>query len=158
MEIERKWLVEKSEIPYNLEKLEHLEIEQAYISFSPVIRIRSINNKRFILTTKSSAGTESFLSRNEAEIEISAEEYSLLMKKSDGRIISKTRYLFERDDKLLEEIDIFEGGLAGLCYLEIEFPDEETAIKFPSPEWTIKDVTADKKFTNGSLARNGMPY
>lgn len=158
MEIERKWLVEKSKIPYNLEKLVHSEIEQAYISFSPTVRIRSIDGKKFVLTIKSTAGASSYLSRNEAEIEISREEYDSLMKKAEGRIIRKTRYLFRREDKLLEEIDVFGGEFSGLCYLEIEFPDEESAIAFESPGWTEKDVTAEKGFSNGSLSRNGMPY
>ena len=157
MEIERKWLVEKSKIPYDFEKLEKFRIEQAYISFLPTIRIRSINNEKFVLTIKSRSGTDSFLSRKEAEIEISREEYNSLMKKASGRIIEKTRYLFRREDGLLEEIDVFEGEFSGLCYLEIEFESEEKAKDFPSPEWVEKDVTADKKFTNGSLARNGMP-
>lgn len=157
MEIERKWLAEKSKIPHDLEKLKKFRIEQAYISFSPTVRIRSIDNEKFVLTIKSRSGTDSFLSRKEAEIEISKEEYNSLMKKASGRIIEKTRYLFRREDGLLEEIDVFEGEFSGLCYLEIEFESEEKAENFPSPEWTEKDVTADKKFTNGSLARNGMP-
>lgn len=155
MEIERKWLVKKEKIPYDLEKLESEEIEQAYISFSPTIRVRKIDGRRFILTVKSK--TSSKLSREEYETDITKEDYNGLIKKSEGRVISKTRYLNRRADGLLEEIDIFHGEFDGLCYMEIEFGDEKAAEKFPSPEWVEKDVSDEKGYSNGDLAKYGMP-
>ena len=72
-------------------------------------------------------------------------------------MISKTRYINKRQDGLTEEIDIFKGGLSGLAYLEIEFPDEISAENFKEPDWVIKDVTLEKGFSNGELAEYGMP-
>lgn len=155
MEIERKWLVRKEKIPYDLEKLKSEEIEQAYISFSPTIRIRKIDGRRFILTVKSKTGTT--LSREEYETDITEEDYFNLMKKSEGKVISKTRYLNRREDGLPEEIDVFHGELKGLCYMEIEFGDEKTAEEFPSPEWVDRDVSSEKGYSNGDLAKYGMP-
>ena len=40
-EIERKWLIEK--IPFDLKGYECLEIEQAYLSPSPTVRVRKEN-------------------------------------------------------------------------------------------------------------------
>lgn len=155
MEIERKWLISAADIPHRPEELSHKEIEQAYISFSPVIRIRSIDDEEFVLTVKSKAMSE--FSREEFEMPISRGDYNELMKKAEGNIIRKTRYFFRRSDNLLEEIDIFKGMFEGLAYLEIEFETEEDAVNFQSPEWVIRDVTAEKGFTNGALARYGMP-
>ena len=56
MEIERKWLIDVNNIPYDLNSLDHDDIEQAYISFKPTIRIRKISNKgEYVLTIKSSS-------------------------------------------------------------------------------------------------------
>jgi CYTH domain-containing protein len=157
MEIERKWLIKVESIPYDLTKLVCYEIEQAYISFSPIIRIRKINDDRFILTIKSSSETAGKYSRNEYEININADEYIKLKEKTEGLVISKTRYINRRKDGLTEEIDIFKGELSGLAYLEIEFPDELSAENFQAPDWVIKDVTLEKGFSNGELAEFGMP-
>ncbi len=157
MEIERKWLIKAESIPYDLTKLVCCEIEQAYISFSPVIRIRKINDDRFILTVKSSPENAGKFSRNEYEININSDEYIKLKEKSEGFVISKTRYINKRQDGLTEEIDIFKDRFSGLAYLEIEFPDEISAENFKTPDWVIKDVTLEKGFSNGELAEYGMP-
>ncbi len=156
MEIERKWLVKKEKIPYGLEKLESEEIEQAYISFSPTIRVRKIDGRRFILTVKSK--TTSKLSREEYETDITGEDYDGLMKKSEGRVIAKTRYFNRRGDGLLEEIDVFHGEFEGLCYMEIEFGDEKTAEDFPASEWVERDVSNEKGYSNGDLSKYGKPF
>ena len=156
MEIERKWLIKKENIPYDLSSLRSCRIDQRYVSFSPTIRIRSINGgEKYILTVKSKGGSE--FSRFETESEITKAEYDSLLKKTEGNAVIKTRYFYDRADGLLEEIDIFEGGLSGLCYLEIEFPDEETCVSFPEPGWVTREVTGDGHFSNSGLAEHGMP-
>ncbi|MCR5150188.1 MAG: adenylate cyclase [Clostridiales bacterium] len=155
MEIERKWLLSKEKIPYKLSLLKKEEIEQAYISFSPVIRVRSVDSKRFILTVKGFKSDDS-LAREENEIEITAAQYASLLKKSEGVIIRKTRYYHQREDFLIEEIDIFHGDYEGLAYLEIEFGSVEDAVKFKQPEWVKQDVTNIRCYGNGSLAENRL--
>ena len=71
--------------------------------------------------------------------------------------IRKTRYVYARPDGLKEEIDIFEGSLQGLAYLEIEFPDEASARAFPDPAWITRDVTCIPEYKNSSLAEFGLP-
>ena len=52
-EIERKWLINASDIPYNLEDGVEQKIVQTYLNFSPEIRVRNINNgEKYILTIK----------------------------------------------------------------------------------------------------------
>ena len=157
MEIERKWLVRPEEIPYDLSRLPALEIEQAYVSFSPVVRIRRINGgERHVLTVK--RPTEfGGLANDEGEKEIDAELYAFLLSNASGNIIRKTRYLHALPNGLTEEIDVFSGALQGLAYLEIEFPDVAAAESYPTPGWVLKDVTRDLRFKNSALAQDGMP-
>lgn len=42
--IEKKWVVNKDKIPYDLSNSEITKIEQTYICFSPEIRVRKIND------------------------------------------------------------------------------------------------------------------
>ena len=48
-EIERKWLIDAEDIPFDLSKAKKDVMVQGYISFSPTIRVRSENGERFIL-------------------------------------------------------------------------------------------------------------
>lgn len=96
------------------------------------------------------------MTRDEFESVITEEEYNNLMKKKEGNTIHKTRYQFLDGDNVLA-IDIFYGDLEGLAYLEVEFPNEEEANNFKTPNWVIKDVTDDVNYKNGYLARYGIP-
>ncbi len=161
MEIERKWLVEKDQIPYDLTSLPHLELEQVYISFVPSIRVRSMQDvsgaMQYVLTVKGGAKDAQRLSREEFEMPIEAASYIALCRKAEGSPIRKTRYYVHRADGLTEEIDVFHGSLEGLAYLEIEFESVQQAQAFPSPAWTKWDVTADRRYQNSALARFGAP-
>lgn len=155
-EIERKWLIKASDIPYDLKGVVKQEIEQTYLCFSPEIRVRNINNgEKYILTIKSNMSVDGLV-REEKEYYISEEEYNHLLTKKEGNIISKTRYQIYEGNNILE-IDIFKGNLEGLAYMEVEFENEEKAKEFKTPDWVIKDVTADVRYKNGHLARYGIP-
>lgn len=155
-EIERKWLINVSEIPYNLEDGVEQKIVQTYLNFSPEIRIRNINNgEKYILTIKSNMSVDG-LTREEKEYYISEEEYNNLLKKQEGNTITKTRYQIYDKGKIIE-IDIFKNQLEGLAYMEVEFETEEKARAFENPSWVIKDVTNDIRYKNGYLARYGIP-
>ena len=157
MEIERKWLVRPDDIPYDLSSLKSLSIRQAYVSFSPVVRVREINGgEKTVLTIKrpTSAGG---IASEEAEREIDAGTGRFLFSNASGNVISKTRYLHPLPSGLVEEIDVFTGMLTGLAYLEIEFPDLASARAYPDPEWVTADVTDDTRYKNSSLALCGIP-
>ena len=151
MEIERKWLIHPSDIPYDLNTLKCIHIRQAYVSFSPVVRIRQINGgEKNILTVKRQTIYQG-LANEEAEYEADAELAAFLFSCAAGR------YLNLLPSGLTEEIDLFTGELEGLAYLEIEFPDIELAKSYPSPAWAAADVTDDLRYKNSSLARFGIP-
>lgn len=159
MEIERKWLIRKEKVPFALDSCEKNHIDQAYVSYSPTIRIRDIDyGSKYLLTIKTkAAGFNPELAKNEYETEITPKEYRQLMSIARGRIISKTRYSIRCDKGIVYEMDFFEGEFFGLAYLEIEFPDKDSALAFPDPEWVEKDVTYLSEYKNSALAKFGMP-
>lgn len=155
-EIEKKWIIDKNKIPYDLSNAETIKIEQTYINFSPEIRIRKIDNgKEYTFAVKTNI-TSDGMTREEIETNITEEEYYKLLQKKEGNTIYKTRYQFLEKNYLLA-IDIFSGELEGLAYLEIEFENQEEANTFVTPDWVIKDVTSDLNYKNGYLARYGIP-
>ena len=154
-EIERKWLIDESNIPFDLSIAKKDVLTQAYISFSPTIRVRSENGERFILCVKAKA-KGSYLAREEFETEITKEQFEFLLAKKEGQIIEKTRYTIKHEG-LNYEIDIFHGSLSPLAYLEIEFATTKEALEFKTPSWAIKDVTDDFKYKNAGLAKFGKP-
>lgn len=148
MEIERKFLI--NEIPYNLNEYDFYTLEQAYISTNPVIRIRKKINtdEKYILTIKSSG----MMTRQEYELEIDKTAYDNLLKKAEGNIITKDRYIIPLDNSLVLELDIFKDAFDGLIMGEIEFPDEETAKKYTPPAYVSEEVTYDKRFHNSTMS------
>ncbi len=147
MEIERKFIFEGeldiSELPFE-------EICQGYVSLDPEVRLRK-KGERFYRTEKSKGD----MVRQEKEVEISAEEYSLEIQNAKGILIEKNRY-YKDYGKYTVEIDIFKGALCGLKVCEVEFDTEEEAKFFIPPSWFGKEVTWDTRFKNKNLALNGQ--
>jgi len=157
-EIERKWLIKKEDIPYDLatETQDKYDIKQTYICFNPEMRVRNYNDGQSYEMTIKNNMSEDGLVRDEINISITKEQYDNLVAKQEGNTIHKTRYqLF--DDGQVIALDIFHDDLDGLAYLEIEFANEEESKAFKEPDWVIKDVTDDVNYKNGHLARNGIP-
>lgn len=149
-EIERKFLTK--EIPFALSEFPMHQISQSYLHLSPTIRIRQMDTQ-FFLTIKG----KGLLSREEFELEISQEEYRELQKKAETPAVEKKRYFIPVEEELIAEVDIYEGVLTGLMTTEVEFSTEEKAKNFVPPHWFGKDVTADKRYKNTSLALYGVP-
>lgn len=146
MEIERKFLVHT--FPENLNTFPLRHIEQGYLNTAPVIRIRR-DNDRYELTYKS----KGLLSREEYNLPLTEEAYRHLIPKIDGRLITKKRYMIPIDHTLTAELDVFEGDLAPLVLVEVEFPDEKSAKSFIAPDWFGEDVTFSGKYHNSYLSQ-----
>lgn len=144
MEIERKFLVK--EAPKNLAEYECKQIEQGYLCTEPVVRIRRSNDK-YILTYKG----KGLLSREEYNLPLTKEAYETLRGKIEGRLIQKKRYNIPYEEYLIE-LDIFEGELAPLQLVEVEFDSEEQAKAFVPPDWFGRDVTYTGEYQNSRLA------
>ncbi len=146
MEIERKYLVKN--IPGNLKDFPCRSMEQGYLSTAPVIRIRK-DQDRYELTYKS----KGLMIREEYNLPLTADAYGHLLKKIDGRLIKKDRYMIPLKDGLTAELDVFKEELAPLVLAEVEFPDEESARAFTPPDWFGEDVTFSGKYHNSSLSQ-----
>ena len=142
MEIEKKFL--PGNLPEDLNQYTHHKIEQAYLNTSPVVRIRKQDDEYYL--TYKGGGM------------MAREEYNLplnhLLKKADGNIITKTRFLIPiNDGSLTAELDIFEGKFSGMVLIEVEFQSVEQADAFQKPDWFGEDVTYDKKYHNSYLSK-----
>ena len=146
MEIERKYLVKY--LPENLESYEQKHIAQGYLCTNPVLRIRRSNDEYF-LTYKG----QGLMAREEHEFPISAESFEHMLPKIDGILIDKIRYMIPLDESHIAELDIFQGVLAPLRLVEVEFASMEDAESFVAPDWFGDDVTNSGEYHNSRLSQ-----
>lgn len=144
MEIERKFTVRN--IPADLSRYPYHLIEQGYLNTNPVVRVRREENT-YYLTYKG----KGLLSREEYNLPLNEEAYRHLIKKADGNIIGKRRYLIPLPPYTIE-LDIFLEPFAPLIIAEVEFPTEEEANAFVPPEWFLEDVTFNPAYHNSTLS------
>ncbi len=148
-EIERKFLVKK--LPRNLEQYKSKEIEQAYISRKPTIRIRNQDDEYF-LTVKGKGDFKKI----EYELNLTEKEYKNLFNKIEGDVVKKTRYYIPIDNGLTAELDVYYKNLTGLHTVEVEFNDIDICTNFQPPLWFGEDVSLDKRYKNTNLSINGL--
>ena len=152
MEIEKKFTVKR--MPDGLGSYEYADIEQGYLLRGPVVRVRRWNND-YILTYKQKtreSGSKTIVNLKE-EFPLNKEGFYHLLEKCDGNVIKKRRYLIPLYDGLTAELDVFDGNLKGLVFAEVEFKSVAQAEAFVLPEWFDKDVTEDKRYSNGYLSQ-----
>ena len=149
MEIERKYLVKK--VPSDLSVCKKHEISQGYLCTDPVVRIRR-SGEEYYMTYKG----KGLLAREEYNLPLTKEAYEHLSKKIDGILIQKTRYEIPLENGLIAELDLFEGELFPLQYVEVEFPSFEASRQFAPPEWFGQEVTSHPEYQNSSLSRHGL--
>ena len=147
-EIERKFLVDQSSLPNDINGIEY---SQSYISIneSGVVRVR-IKEETAVLTIKSGGLG---ISRDEFEYEIPLEDAKALQNIFNNEIIYKTRYNIIYKGKKWE-VDQFHKQNKGLWIAEIELESEEES--FDVPEWVLEEVTGDEKYYNSNLSKH--PY
>lgn len=152
LEIERKFLVEQLPAGYAIHP--HKAIKQGYLttgSEGVEVRVRR-KGDRFFLTVKK--GVE--LVRQEAEIEISTDQFETLWPMTVGQRLEKVRYEIPYEGRFIE-LDLYEGGLSSLMTAEVEFPSVEASQQFTPPAWFGREITTDSRYLNSTLARHGMP-
>ncbi|QBX33383.1 CYTH domain-containing protein [Paracoccus liaowanqingii] len=149
-EIERKFLVPA--LP-DLSAARPSALRQGYVTLpqdSVEVRLRQSDDTH-VLCLKSGEG----IVRTEREITIEAAQFDLLWPQTEGRRIEKTRWTGRLDDGHTFELDVFDGDLAPLVTVEVEFGSEAEATAFAPPAWFGRDVSADGRFRNKSLALSG---
>ena len=161
LEIEYKFLIRYPDISilstqpeYKCEKMLqlYLELPKAENGFDKC-RIRKVESKddvRYIKTFKQSL---SDMTRIEIESEISEDDFVALSRylRKGYNPIEKYRHSFVCNG-FTYEVDVFPFW-NDRAYLEIEVDSENTKPPIPDFLHIIKDVTADKRYRNTSLAQ-----
>lgn len=151
IEIERKFLVD--EPPAESERGPGEHYRQGYLAEDGDVAVRiRITPSAAILTVKAGTG----VSRTEVESELTMDEGEALWRHTGGRRLTKVRHRMEVPGGVAE-LDVYEGSLAGLFTVEVEFESEDTAAAFVPPAWFGRELTGDGRWTNASLARQGRP-
>ncbi|MBR6344685.1 MAG: CYTH domain-containing protein [Lachnospiraceae bacterium] len=146
VEIERKYLIKK--LPDNLAEYESHLIEQAYLCTDPTIRVRKSDDD-YYMTYKG----RGLLERTEYNLPLNKDAYEKLVKKAEGNIISKRRYVIPIDGSDLKiELDVFDDPFAPLIMAEVEFGSVEESEGFIPPDWFDKEVTEDPAYHNSNMA------
>jgi len=151
-EIERKFIVSQKTAAEYMDKCragkyECHEIDQAYLTVNPVVRVRKSDDE-YYMTYKGSG----LMSREEYNLPLTEEAYITLKSKAEGNVISKTRILIPYG-KFLIELDVFKEPFENVVIAEVEFESEEEANSFTGPEWFGEDVTNDRKYHNSNMSR-----
>jgi CYTH domain-containing protein len=154
-EIERKLLVE--ELPGDLDgpAWSARRLEQGYLAITDAaeVRIRRADGREAWLTVKSAPN----FSRVEEELALDVDAFSRLWPLTEGRRVVKVRHTREDALGVIFELDVYEGALASLVTLEVEFASEDDARAWTPPPWAGRDVTGDKAYANQTLAVRGAP-
>ena len=151
-EIERKFLVKH--LPDQIDSYPQSTIRQGYLITTDdgiELRVRQ-KAERFFQTIKMGKG----LSRTEIEIPLSGDQFNALWPHTTGRRVSKIRYKVPVGDHTAE-LDCFDGDLADLEMVEVEFSSVEASQQFTPPAWFGSEVTEDERYKNKWLAQNGKP-
>ncbi len=149
MEIEKKFLIQSlKDVPGNISDYDYHDLEQGYLSIEPVVRVRK-EDDTYYLTYKG----RGFIEREEYNLPLTEEAYLHLVAKTDGKIISKRRYLIPFNGYTIE-LDVFKEPFAPLVLAEVEFQTLEEANAFVPPAWFGRDVTSEPEYTNSYLSRS----
>ena len=166
-EIEKKFLIK--ELPDNLENYPFHQIEQGYLNVSPAVRVRRQDDE-YIMTYKGTG----VISHDEYNLHIDKTSYEHLIKKADGNIICKKRYLiplnkdafdedfYQKNKELIDsfnmriELDVFEKPFEDIILAEVEFPSEEAAKAYRPAAWFKEDVTGNRSYSNANMSSRNI--
>lgn len=147
VEVERRWLVERSEIE-PLDGRPYRQIEDHYITGTR-LRLRKVTSADsepvFKLCKKYGKG--SALSEPITNLYLSASEYSALSCLPGARV-RKGRYTINGGS-----LDVYDDPCAGLVVFEVAFDSEREAAEYRPPSFARDEVTNDSRYSGASLAR-----
>jgi len=150
MEVERKFLLAE----LGTELGEPVTIRQGYVAVDGTVSVRLRDNgTERILTVKGGSGR----ARAEVECDLTSEDFDELWPLTQGRRLEKRRHRVPLDGGLTAEVDLYDGALAGLAVVEVEFRSEESCEAFTAPDWFGPEVTDDDRYSNAALATRGRP-
>ncbi len=153
IEIEKKYLIRT--LPEKLiVDLHPNNILQGYIAVhedKTEVRIRKFGED-YWQTIKSPG----HLSRQEYEWNITQEQFHQLWPLTEGRNLTKNRYLIPYQERKIE-LDVYAGRLTGLVVAEVEFDSMKECSAFTPPGWFDEEISGVRKYKNFILASEGLP-
>lgn len=167
-EVERKFLIDPTQIPTDIEPSSQVRIYQAYVALADdgsETRVRMSEPMNTLPTSyELTVKTKGGISRGERSIPISEEMYYSMSDshKREGNLIVKLRLTIPYEDVEIE-LDLYDGDLHGLVVAEVEFHGETeaealaAAAQFVAPSWFGQEVTDEAGYKNKNLALHGHP-
>ncbi len=157
-EIERRWLIKKDDIPFDLNAILREDQEQSYLDNNPEIIIRRNNmGESFYIASKSNK-RENGLVKDKTEKTILEKDYNELYEEKQGNTIIKSRLITtDPETELTYVMDLYSNELSGIEILEIEFNSIEEANNFKAPEWVGEEITYNEDYDGYNLATKGAP-
>lgn len=155
LEIERKFHVE--DVPPAEVLGSGQRLRQGYLAREDDVEVRiRLGDGTATLTVKAGRG----VSRTEVELALSAEQVEALWPCTAGRRLEKTRHRLRLDlaGHPIADVDLYAGVLHGLCTVEVEFDSAGSAAAFTPPGWFGRELTGEPGWSNGALARHGVPH
>ncbi|MGH2899603.1 MAG: CYTH domain-containing protein [Solirubrobacteraceae bacterium] len=151
IEIERKFLL--GALPPTMALARREPIRQGYLALDGDTEVRvRITPRRATLTIKSGRGGV----RTEEELVLDARQADALWELTEGRRVQKARRRVRVGEQVVE-VDEYGGALDGLVVAEVEFADEHASRGFEPPSWFDRELTDDRRYSNRSLASDGIP-
>lgn len=151
-EIERKFLVDVAPTADSLGP--GVRLRQGYLAVDGDVEVRiRLKDEGARLTVKAGSG----LTRTEIELALQEQAARDLWPHTEGRRVEKVRHRRTLDGGAVAEVDLYEGDLAGLCTVEVEFASVAEADAFRPPPWFGPELTGQSAWSNAALARHGRP-
>jgi CYTH domain-containing protein len=156
IERERRWLVDVDARP-DIGGLSSTLIEDRYITGTR-LRLRRMTaddtgNVALKLTKKYNADNP--IARPIVTAYLDAAEFAVFAQ-LPATPVTKRRYRLA-DRGVHFSLDCFEGALAPLEIVEIEWPDDAGLRALQAPLWAVREISNDPRFQGGALATNGLP-
>ena len=152
-EIERKFRLDLTTLPFALDAQSCSHIEQGYLAISDYptqeVRMRR-RDGNLTLTVKTGTG----VARGEGEVSLSQEQFRALWPFTESQRIEKTRHEIDLGT-LTAELDVYAGRHKGLAVVEVEFRNRDTARNFEPPDWFGEEITENPQYSNQQLALTG---
>ncbi|MBE6482426.1 MAG: hypothetical protein E7Z94_08690 [Actinomyces ruminicola] len=159
---QRKFKVDWRRVPEEVDLSRHVEIEQHYWTLGPSWTLRyritkdQAGDSKETMTVKGrfegGVQRQFAIELPDAVDEEAREARRLLRASAEQARVLKTRYFFNADD-MSWRLDQFKDENEGLCILEVEGSDVGS-VKMPG--WCEREVTAERRYSNESLAIRPM--
>lgn len=167
-EIERKFLIDSKNVPFDLKKMIFEDITQGYVTSIEKDLVYRLRHVIYRSDNESPLGEAYFQTikgkgskiRDEYEIQLLREQFAGMWKLCERLTVHKWRYdLPDATGQKLKAIhlDFYKNELRGLWTLEVEFDTEEDCDRYLPPTWFGEEVTHNHNYTNLNLALNGLP-